>query len=184
MIGWTEALGFITGAASVWLAVRQNVWNWPVGIANNVFFIILFAQSRLYADMSLQVFYIVISAWGIYEWMRGGAAHTGVPVTRIPRREIPLLFLILCMTATAVALYLSHVNDASPVLDAFTTIASLIAQFLLARKVLENWYVWIAVDVASIGLYASRSLYLTAVLYAIFLVMCVIGVRAWRRSLA
>lgn len=179
-----EIAGFITGAISVWLAVRENVWNWPIGIANNVLYVIVFFNARLFADMSLQVVYIAISAWGIYQWLRGGSTRHGVPVRHAPVRESIALGVVIAAATAAMASYLARVNDAAPLLDGLTAIASLGAQYLLARKYLENWYLWIAIDIVSVGLYASRGLALTAVLYAIFLVMCVAGVVSWRKTLA
>src|SRR5579862_4702531 len=97
---WTEILGFITGAASVLLAVRESAWNWPVGIANNVFFLILFWKAKLYADAVLQIVYIVISIFGWWNWLRGGAGHSALPISRTtPQSGILLTFVTAVATA-------------------------------------------------------------------------------------
>ncbi|GAC1411703.1 MAG: nicotinamide riboside transporter PnuC [Candidatus Velthaea sp.] len=179
-----EIAGFITGAISVWLAVRENIWNWPIGIANNVLYVIVFFNARLYADMSLQVVYVAISSWGIYQWRRGGGARRGLRVRHAAARELIGLALAIAAGSAVMATYLARINDAAPLLDASTAIASLGAQYLLARKFLENWYLWIAVDIVSVGLYLSRGLSLTALLYAIFLMMCIAGAVSWRKSLS
>ena len=182
-MNWTEIFGFATGAATVWLTVKESVWLWPLGIANNVFFIALFWQARLYADMGLQVVYIVLSVLGWYWWLRGGEKRTGLVVRHAAPATLVILAGVLVAGTVGMTRYLESVNDAAPFLDAVTTVGSLIAQYLLTRKLIENWYVWISVDVLYIWLYAERGLYLTAVLYALFLCMCLMGLREWHRSL-
>ena len=182
-MNWTEILGFATGAATVWLTVKESHWLWPVGIANNMFFIALFWQARLYADMGLQVVYIALSVLGWYWWLRGGEQRTGLVVRRASPATLIVLAAALVAGTLLMTRYLESVNDAAPFLDALTTVGSLVAQYLLTRKLIENWYVWISVDVLYIWLYFERGLLLTAVLYALFMGLCVMGLRAWRRSL-
>ena len=179
-----EIAGFVTGALSVWLAVRQNPWNWPFGVANAVCFLVLFWQARLYGDMALQVLFIAICLLGWYRWLFGGAGHTRLRVTRISRRGA-ILYALVGASATAVFTpYLRSVGDASPFLDALTTVMSVEAQYLMTRKVIEHWWVWMAADVLYIWLYASRQLYLTSILYVVFFAMCVAGLREWLRDSA
>jgi nicotinamide mononucleotide transporter len=177
-----EIAGFVTGALSVWLAVRQNPWNWPFGVANAVCFLVLFWQARLYGDMALQVLFIAICLLGWYRWLFGGAGHSRLHVTRItPAGAIAYA----CAGAIATAVftpYLRSVGDASPLLDALTTVLSVEAQYLMTRKVIEHWWIWMAADVIYIGLYASRHLYLTSLLYVVFFAMCVVGWREWLRE--
>lgn len=178
-----ETLGFITGAATVWLTVRQNIWCWPIGIANNIFFIFLFFSSRLYADMGLQVIYIGLSALGWYWWVRGGKNKTQLTVSRISLRHGLLLLFATIIGTYVMKEYLESINDAAPFLDALTTVLSLVAQYLLTRKFLENWYVWMTADILYIYLYITRELYLTGILYILFFIMCIIGMTAWRQSM-
>ena len=182
--GLTETLGFATGAACVYLVVKENVWNFPLGIANNVFFLFLFWQARLYGDGALQVVYVALGLQGWYLWLYGGENRTALRVERAPRRV--LLGVAAFVFAGTVALWfvLRAVKDSAPVLDAFTTVLSLAAQYLLNRKAVENWLLWITADVLYIYLYVTRGLHLTAVLYFVFLCLCVAGLRGWRRSLA
>jgi nicotinamide mononucleotide transporter len=180
----TEALGFVTGAACVWLGVKQNIWNWPIGIANNVFYIIVFLQARLFADMSLQVAFAVLGAYGWYAWLTRNERAERLKVT-----STPAVAWIVCAVAVTIATaalwpFLASRNDAAPFLDALTTTLSLAAQYLMTRKYLECWCVWISVDVISIALYAFKALELTAVLYAVFLAMCVVGYRDWRATIS
>jgi nicotinamide mononucleotide transporter len=179
-----EIAGFVTGAFSVWLAVRQNPWNWPFGVANAVCFLVLFWQARLYGDMALQVLFIAICLLGWHRWLFGGEGHSRLRVSHITSRAA-IVYALLGVSATAVFTpYLRSVGDASPLLDALTTVLSVEAQYLMTRKVIEHWWVWIAADVVYIWLYASRGLYLTSLLYVMFLAMCIVGLRDWLRDSA
>ncbi len=178
-----EVLGFITGAASVWLVVKVNIWNWPVGIANSAFYFIVFFTSQLYADMALQLVYIVLGFLGWYWWLHGGSHRTELPITHISPRLAAVLLLLLALGTWGEAIFLQSINDSAPFLDALTTTLSLVAQFMLTKKLVENWYVWISADILYIGLYISKSLYLTSVLYLIFLIMCIAGLLNWRATL-
>jgi nicotinamide mononucleotide transporter len=180
--GLTETLGFVTGAACVYLTVVENVWNFPVGIANSVFFLALFAGARLYGDAGLQVLYVALGIQGWYLWLRGGEGHTPLRVSRAGARL--LLAVVACVIVFTALLTFVFVrtHDSAPFLDALTTVLSLAAQYLLNRKALENWFLWMAADIIYIYLYTSRELYLTGVLYFVFLCMCVAGFTVWLRS--
>lgn len=180
---WIELLGFVFGVATLWLLVLQNIWNWPVGIVNNVFYVVVFFQSRLFADMTLQVFFIAVSIAGWYLWLRGGEHHERLLVRRTPAPQMLATLAAGAVLTVFWSLLLVRINDAAPLLDAATAIFSIAAQYLMARKFVENWYLWIAIDVVSIGLYAYKHLLLTAVLYAIYLAFCAAALAAWNRSL-
>lgn len=183
-LGMAEVLGFVTGAACVMLVVRENIWNYPIGIANNLAFIVLFWQARLYGDMSLQAVYILLAVHGWYLWLHGGRGRGRLGIVRTGGREWAVLGAAGVALTAAGTVYFRSIGDSAPFLDALTTVFSLVAQWLLNRKRLENWLVWMSVDVAYVYLYAVRDLYLTAVLYAMFFGLCVAGYRAWRHSLA
>lgn len=178
----TEAAGFVTGGLTVWLLVRQNIWNWPIGIANNLIFGVLFYNQRLYADMTLQLFFLLLSIYGWISWLRGKTGEGGLRVMRTPFQTAIVCAGIGIVATWAATLYLTRINDSAPFLDALTTVMSLIAQYLMTRKYLENWTIWIVVDIISIGLYSSKHLYLTSVLFAIYIAMCTVGAIEWRRS--
>lgn len=178
----TEDLGFITGALTVWLTVVENIWNFPIGIANDVFFFILFLQASLFADMGLQVLYILLGFQGWYLWLRGGQNKTALKVSRVSWRELLILALITIVATVGMTLYLQSVQDSAPFWDALTTVLSIIAQYMLNKKFIENWYIWMLADLIYIPLYAYEHLYLTGVVYILFLLMCVLGVRAWQQS--
>ncbi|OKK14632.1 nicotinamide mononucleotide transporter [Streptomyces sp. CB00455] len=185
-LSWTEALGFATGAVCVWLVARQHVANWPIGIANNVFFIALFAQAGLYADAGLQIVFIALAAYGWWSWTHGGGPGTAraLPVRRTTRAEWVWLAVAGAVGVAALTLLLDRATDSTvPFWDAVTTCLSLAATYGQCRKLVESWWLWIAADLIYIPLYAYKSLYLTSLLYLGFLALCVAGLVGWRRTL-
>jgi nicotinamide mononucleotide transporter len=182
-MSWLEIAGFVTGAVSVWLYVRQNVWAWPVGIANSVCWLVLFWASRLYLDAGLQLVYIGLSVAGWYWWLRGGDRPGELPVSRTGRREALALVGVGLVGTMGLWWAMVAVSDALPLPDAATTVVSLIAQYMLTRKLLGTWWCWIAVDVAYIVMYTSQQLYLTAALQPLFIAMCLAGWWRWRSDL-
>ncbi|MBT2447041.1 nicotinamide mononucleotide transporter [Streptomyces sp. ISL-43] len=183
---WTEVLGFATGALCVWLVARQHIANWPIGIANNVFFIVLFAQAELYADAGLQIVFIALAAYGWWSWTHGGGPGTAeaLPVRRTTAAEWAALGAAGAVGVLGLTLLLSRATDSTvPFWDAATTGLSLMATYGQCRKLLESWWLWIAADLVYIPLYVYKGLYLTALLYAVFLALCVAGLLGWRRAL-
>lgn len=180
-----EVTGVVFGVLGVSLTVRENVWCWPVGIANVSLFIVVFYRSRLYADMGLQVVYVVLCAYGWWAWLHGGDRSAALPVARTPRGALGALTLLGALVAFGLGLALKSATRAAlPFLDSGLTSASLVAQYMTTRKWLENWAVWIAADAIYVGMYVYKQLYLTALLYAVFLGLAVLGWRSWKRSLA
>jgi nicotinamide mononucleotide transporter len=180
---WVEVLGFLTGAVSVGLAVRESAWNWPVGIANNIFFFILFWNAKLYADALLQVVYVIISVYGWWNWLRGGVGHSKLSIAKTPLRTGLLLFLVTALSTAIMAYILKRFTDSQvPFGDGVTTALSLTAQYMLSRKLLENWWIWMLADVIYIVLYCYKALYLTGFLYAVFFGMCIVGYMGWRKT--
>jgi nicotinamide mononucleotide transporter len=177
------AVGF--GIVSVYLSVREKIWSWPTGIINVTLYIFIFFRAKLYADMGLQVFYVVISFYGWWNWLYGGENRSELHVTRLSRRLALALPFVFVAGAALLGTFLRHATDAAlPYMDASLTVASLIAQYLMTRKVLENWMIWIVADVAYIGMYIYKDLYPTAFLYAVFLGLAAMGHLQWKKSLA
>lgn len=180
----TEVLGFLTGALCVYLAVRSNIWTFPVGLANNIFFTVLFVGAGLYADAALQVVFFILGVTGWWMWLHGGEHRSRLLVTRTPRRAIWALVGITLLAWAAITwLLLTYTDSTVAVADAAVAAASLCAQYMLNRKWLHTWFVWIGVDVVSIILYAYKGLWLTSVLYVGFAALCVAGYRQWRAAL-
>ena len=179
-----ELVAAVVGALSVYLSVRQNIWSWPTGIFNVVLYTLVFYDAKLYADMGLQVIYAILSVYGWYEWLYGGAGRTELHVTRTTARLRWLLGVIALAGSVLLGTLLHHETDAAlPYMDAALSSTSLVAQWMMTRKLLENWLVWIAVDVLYVGMFIFKHLYLTAGLYAVFLALAVRGYIDWRRSM-
>jgi nicotinamide mononucleotide transporter len=179
-----EIVAAVFGVVSVFLSVRQNIWSWPTAIVNVGLYIFVFFGSKLYADAGLQVVYVVLNAYGWYHWLYGGKNRTELAVSRASARLGALLVGIGLAGTAVMGTLLARTTDASlPYLDSMTTSTSLVAQWMMTRKLLENWIVWVSVDVVYIGMYIYKSLYVTAVLYFVFLVLSTMGYVQWRRSL-
>lgn len=178
-----EAFGFITGVLNVWLVTRQSLWSWPLGVLNAVFYAIVFARAGLYSDTGLQGVYFVLSLYGWWYWWRGGSERAPLPVVRTPSQIAWWLVAIGTAAWVLLATVTSRIPGAAlPWVDAALVATSLVAMWMMTRKMLENWLLWIAVDVIYIGLFINRHLPLTAVLYTVFLGLAVHGYRAWQRS--
>ena len=179
-----EIVAAVFGVVSVFLSVRQNIWSWPTAIVNVGLYIFVFFGAKLYADTGLQVVYVVLNAYGWYHWLYGGKNRTELPVSRTSARLGAFLVGLGLAGTIAIGTLLARTTDASlPYLDSMTTSTSLVAQWMMTRKLLENWIVWVSVDVVYIGMYIYKSLYITAVLYFVFLVLSAMGYRQWKRSL-
>ena len=180
-----ELVAVIFGVVSVYLSTREKLASWPTALINVALYFVLFHRTRLYSDMGLQVVYFALSLYGWYEWKFGGANRTVLPVTRTSARLWSALAVIGIVAWYALAQITSRIPGAAiPYMDAATVSVSLVAQWMLTRKLLENWSVWIAVDVVYVGMFVYKGLYLTAGNYAIYLVLAVMGHVAWRKSLA
>ena len=178
-----EWIAALAGAVSVYLSARENIWNWPTGIVNVGLYIIVFRRAGLYSDMGLQVVYLVLSIYGWYEWLYGGKDRTQLTVSRAAAREWLMVTPIALAFWVVLARYTATLPGvALPYLDSGLTTMSLVAQWMLTRKMLENWVLWIIADIAYVPMYVYKRLPVTAALYAIFLVLAVIGLRAWSRS--
>lgn len=174
-----ELISFVLSVTTVWLNIRRNHWAWLFAIASSATYGMVFFDARLYGDAALQGVFIAGSVWGWWQWVRG-TAETKLVVTRLTHAGWGWSLLGWAIGFALLATFLSRfTNTDVPLTDGFLTAGSLLGQFLLARKKVENWHVWIAVDVIYVGLYVYKGLMLTALLYAGFVVMACIGLRAW-----
>ena len=182
---WAEILGFVTGAVCVGLAAKANIWNWPIGLANSGFWLILFMGSGLYADSFLQVVYLIMGVYGWVWWLRGGPKASARPIAHVGRAELAVIVVLVLLSTTTWYYVLSHhTNSTVPLADAITTVLSLAANWMLARKLIENWPLWIfGVNAPYIGLYLYKGLALTASLQFVFIALSVMGWITWQREL-
>ncbi len=181
---WIEAFATFFGLACVLLTIRQHILCWPTGLVQVLLYIVVFYRVRLYSDLLLHVIYVGLQVYGWHHWLHGGGDRDTLPVTTLPP-AIRRIWIGAGAAATLVWGYLmaTLTGAALPYPDAFTTVASLIAQWLMARKRLDAWFFWIAVDIAAVGIYLYKGLYLTTGLYAIFLGLAVTGLVAWKNSI-
>jgi len=170
--------------ANVWLAIKENIWTWPTGIASVLLYLVVFWRSHLYLNAGLQIVYFVLSIHGWYEWLHGGVNKSELKVTHASRRMWAALMLIgVVLTVALLWLLRLTAHDASlPLWDAITVAFSLVGQYMLNMKIVENWIIWAAVDVIYVVMFIDQKLYPTAVLYAFLLFLCVKGLLDWRRS--
>jgi nicotinamide mononucleotide transporter len=209
---YIEVFGAITGIIYVFLEIRQTIWLWPVGIITSAVYIWVFFTSKFYADMSLQGYYLVISCLGWYWWARGsllsaqgtvqgaeGSAFAeasavkrrkgevekgGLEVTRLKLRTGVVLAIIFVLLFFVMWLVLTRLTDSPvPVRDSFITSLSIIATWMLARKIYEHWFLWIVVNFVSAILFLTRGLYPTVILYIVYGIMSFAGLVAWNKSI-
>lgn len=179
-----EAIAVLFGIICVWLTIRQNIWCWPTGLIQVLLFIYIFYSVKLYSDLILHVIYVGLQFYGWHQWLRGGRDHGKLSVTHMSYSSLSLWCIIVAVGTLIWGYLMARNTDAAlPYPDAFTTVASLTAQWLMAKKRLQSWLFWIAVDVIAIGVYFYKELYLTTGLYAVFLIMATLGFFAWRKDL-
>ena len=182
-MNWLELIAALLGVISVWFVVKRNIWAFPIGIVMVSLYTLIFYQARFYADMVLQGIYVLMQIQGWYEWSRGErAADDRIAIRRMNRRQWAVSALLLVTGTLATGYALQRWTDAAlPFVDALTTALSLLAQWWMNRKYLENWLIWILVDAIYLYQYSYKALYLTTLLYAVFLGMAILGYNEWRR---
>jgi nicotinamide mononucleotide transporter len=177
-----EAAAFVSGLAGVYLTVKENIWCWPIGVVNVGLLAFVFWESKLYADAGLQLVYVALCLYGWWAWLHGGRGGGVLRVSRPPRRVLLACAFGGAAFAAALGFALRKTDAALPFWDAGTTSFSLVAQWMQARKWLENWVVWIAVDVVYVGMYVVKRIYLTAFLYGVFVALAALGWWKWTES--
>jgi nicotinamide mononucleotide transporter len=179
-----EVLAVVLAVAYLVLAIRQNIWCWAAAAVSTVLYLFIMFQSRLYMESLLQLFYLAMAVYGWYSWRRPPDGEGELRVTTWPLRlHLFAIGSVLALVYISGDLLARYSDAALPHLDSFTTWGAVVATFMVARKVLENWLYWFVIDAVSIGLYLSRDLFFTAALFGAYLVMIVIGYRSWRASM-
>lgn len=182
-----ETMAAALGLLAIALQIKQNVWYWLVSIVMVSMYIFVYIQAKLYADMSLQVYYLIISFYGWYMWLFGNKSHDSQKALPVSRSSVKLLLTLLGIAVALfflIAFILVRFSDSDvPYWDAFTTALSFVATWMLARKILENWLVWIVVDAVSVGIYIYKELYPTTVLFTVLTILAVFGYFHWKKDL-
>lgn len=177
-----EVIGVITGLLCVYLAAKNIIWNWPFAIINVTIYIFIFFKSRLYADMGLQFYFLATNIYGWYFWSRKPAKDDKPPVVLIKKQEAIISLIAITIFTVFLGSVLKYTTASYPYIDSFCAAVSLVAQFFLARKVLENWLLWIFVDVIYVGVYIFKGLDLTALMYAIYVAIALMGYIDWKKD--
>lgn len=180
-VTWLEIAAFGLAIAMVLLNMRVNPWAWPLAIASSLLYALLFADAKLYGEAGLQFVFVAVACWGWWQWLRGRGAG-GAPLV-VRWMSVRLRWAAAAATLAAwpaLALWLDHATDSDvPWFDALPTVASVTGQVLLGRKFVENWPVWLGVNLVSVALFAHKGLWLTTLLYALFAALSVAGWRVW-----
>jgi nicotinamide mononucleotide transporter len=179
-----EVIAVLLALTYLILAIRQNIYCWVAAFISTSLYLVLMYRALLYMESLLQVFYLVMAVYGWYQWRHGPGPDHSLPVSRWrPKQHAVAIIAVLVATLISGRLMNDFSNAALPYIDSFTTWGAIIATFMVARKILENWWYWFVIDSVSIYLYINRELYLTALLFAGYLVLIVIGYLSWRKDL-
>lgn len=183
-----EVLGAILGLFYIVFSIRQNILTWPTGLLTSALYVVVFFRSGFYADMGLQLYYVFISIYGWYFWLKGGSKETadvGTPQVRKTSKKlwIRLTLLFFVLYAAILFILLNFTDSTVPFMDTLTTALSIVATWMLAKKYIEHWLIWIFVDLVSTGLYVYKNLWPTVILFLVYTLMAFVGYREWRKDL-
>ncbi|MCH8256692.1 MAG: nicotinamide mononucleotide transporter [Proteobacteria bacterium] len=181
-----ELAGLLSGLLCVWLLIRQSIWTWPIGLVYSLVSLVVFMQTKLYSEFGLHIYYAVMNAYGWYYWSRADAQDSSgsLPVTRINRVTGYILLALVALGIPLLAELMLQFTDADMAYaDSTITIMSFTAMWMTARKLIENWYVWLLVDIIATIVYIIKGIELYAVLYGVYIGMAVAGLIAWRATL-
>jgi nicotinamide mononucleotide transporter len=181
-MSFVEIIGFVFGVAGIWLTIKENTWCFPVGLINVMVSLVLFYQQKLYSDAIQQAVYIVLLSYGWYKWIAGKGYERDLEIS-LSSKNLLFMLLIICVVFSIIAgSFFKEYTDASlPYWDAAATALSFTAQWMIAKKKLENWILWILVNIMYIGIYVYKDLYLYALLFFIYLILAVQGWMEWRK---
>jgi len=182
---YIEVIGALSGLIYLYLEIKQRIWLWPLGIITSAFYIYIFYTSKFYADMGLQVYYLIVSIYGWYHWLFGGKvkAKNSLPVANTPKSNyLPLAAASVALIVIIRYILIHYTDSPVPTGDAFTTALSITATWMLARKYIEHWWLWVIVDSVSLVLYINKELYPTSVLFAFYTAMSFVGYFQWKKE--
>ncbi|NNF17586.1 MAG: nicotinamide mononucleotide transporter [Gammaproteobacteria bacterium] len=177
-----ETLAVVFAVAYLVLAIRQNIWCWAAALVSTTLYLYVFYSARLYMESALQVFYIAMAFYGWYQWSRGDHGNELRISSWTVSQHTRAIATVAGLTLLSTVVLAKYTDAAMPLLDSLTTWGSVVATYMVARKIFENWHYWFVIDSLSIYLYLSRDLYQTAILFAVYLVLIVIGLITWRKD--
>ncbi|HYQ58450.1 MAG TPA: nicotinamide riboside transporter PnuC [Draconibacterium sp.] len=180
-----ELLGAILGLSYIFFSIKQHILTWPTGLLTSALYVVVFFNARLYADMGLQAYYVVISIYGWYFWIKGKKKNEKKLAVRTTRNILWVKLAVVSAGLYALLFFIlsNHTNSDVPHMDSMTTALSVVATWMLARKYLEHWLIWIFVDAFSAGLYVYKGLWATVILFIVYTIMALLGYIEWKRDL-
>ena len=184
LIHFFEMTATLSGLLNNYLIVRENIWNWLFGILTVSIYAVIFFHVKLYADMGLQLIFFSLQFYGLYQWLYGSKQQTALAITEATKTIWLIASLSTFILFGNIAYLLQHYTDSTTIwIDALTTALSLVAQWMMSKKWIEHWWVWMIVNIVSINMYLNKHLYFTSILYAIYFFLCVLGYYTWKKRL-
>ena len=181
---WLDIVTTVLGLAYILLEYKASIWMWAVGFAMQALGIVLYCQKGLYADCGMEFYYLAMTVYGYWKWIHGNASKKALPIRHFPHRLVlPWLLLIGLVWGVIYWLLVTFTNSNVPLADSFTTALSIVGIWALAHKYLEQWFIWIAVDVVTCALYFYKDIPFKASLYGLYVVIAVFGYIKWRRMM-
>jgi nicotinamide mononucleotide transporter len=182
---YIEAIAFISGILNIYLLTRCSLWNWLFGVITVLLYAIIFFSTKLYADMGLQGVFLVFQFYGLYQWCYGSRERKPLTIQAMNESTYFSFGIVAIILFVCISFILKYNTDSTTIyVDAAVTAFSLIAQWMMSKKYLQHWILWIFIDLLSICLYINKELYLTAVLYSIFMLLCVKGYFQWKENIS
>lgn len=179
-----EILGVIVGAIYLWLEYKASIYLWIASIVMPAIYLVVFYGAGLYADTAINIYYLVVALYGWFAWKYGSCDKKELPITRISTRQAVAMVALYAVMQVVISLALIHLTDSDVAwFNGLTSALSVVGMWMLARKWIEQWIVWIVVDILSAGLYCYKGLYLTAILYAIYAIIAIFGYRKWQQMM-
>ncbi|MCR4964092.1 MAG: nicotinamide riboside transporter PnuC [Bacteroidales bacterium] len=187
-MAFLELAGTIVGLVYLFLEYKANVWLWPAGILMSLLYVVVFFHGKFYADAGVYLYYIGANTYGLIAWLKGRQSDNGqteeLPIIHTPKSKIPMLTVAFVVVYAIIAFVLVRFTDSPvPYGDAFTTSLSIVAMYMLAKKYLEQWLLWIVINVVSTALYLWKGLYPTAILFTVYIIVAIMGYFKWRRDM-
>jgi len=183
---YIELSATVFGLFYILLSIKQNIWCWPAGLITSALYVYVFFVSKFYADMGLQVYYVFVSLYGWYHWKFGAKSkkQDDLKITKTNVKTAIVLLLVTALFFILISYILVNFTDSPvPYWDSFTTSASFVATWMLARKMIEHWIIWIVVDSISLGLYLYKGLYPTVILFGVYTILAILGYIEWKRKM-
>lgn len=184
MENYLEILGTIVGLVYLYLEYKADIWLWLASIIMPAIYLVVFYDAGLYADTAINIYYLAVAIYGWFSWKFGSSSKKELPISHITTRQAVAMVVLYAIMQVAISLALQHLTDSDVAwFNGLTSALSVVGMWMLARKWIEQWIVWIVVDILSAGLYCYKGLYLTAILYALYAIIAIFGYRKWRQMM-